>query len=291
MTWRGVRRLDLPGTVLATAGLTLLAYGIVGTQDHPWGSARTVGVLLAAAALLACFLLRQRHAEAPLVPLRVFRAPGLALANAVAVLVGVAMFATFFFVSLYEQGILGYRPLTAGLALLPMAGSIVVAAMTCSRQVPRIGPRPLVLAGTATAAAGLAWLSRAPADGTFAVDLLGPSVLLGLGIGAAMVPLTVAAVAALGPGEQGLASALLNTARQVGGAAGLAACTTVAVDHTRALLRDAGAHPAAAVVHGATAAGYGRALLVAAGCLVVGAALATRLPGGPPPGPPGRPHS
>jgi MFS family permease len=184
-----------------------------------------------------------------------------------------SLFSMFFFISLYMQDVLGYTPIQAGLSYLPLAGGIIFAAGAASVLVTRVGFKPALIAGMVMIAGALLWFSRVHAPGgSYLGDVLGPSVLAALGLGFAFVPVTIAAVTGVAPHEAGLASGLINTAQQVGGALGLAILATVANSRTQSLLHG-GTHQ----VHVALTKGYDRAFLVGAGFAVVGAILAATL--------------
>ncbi|NUP49334.1 MAG: MFS transporter [Catenulispora sp.] len=264
-----LRTLDLPGAVAVTLGLTGVVYGVVTTDDHTWGSPAVLAPIAAGAALLALFVLIETRSAHALVPLRVFRNRSLAVADGAALLIGAGMFAMWFYVSLYLQQVLGFDALKAGFSFLPGSAMIVAGTMVATRALNRIGPRPLLLVGPLLAAAGLAWLSRFPADGSYAADVLGPLMLLTFGMGLAMTPLAVAGTAGMPRHEAGLASGLINTSRQVGGAVGLAALSTISA-HV------AGTHGGSP--KSALAAGYGGAMFGAALLLAAAAVVATLLP-------------
>ncbi|MGK4582603.1 MFS transporter [Kitasatospora sp. HPMI-4] len=266
----GLRRLDLLGALSVTAGLTALIYGIISTETHSWGSPAVWAALAGGVLLLAAFVAVEAKVAEPLVPLGVLRRRTLATANLVMIFMGAAMFAMWFLLSLHMQQVLGFGALSAGLCFLPGSLSVIVGAQLATRLVPRTGPRPLIVTGMLLAAVGFGWLSRISADGSYATQVLAPLVLCTLGTGLAMMPVTVAATAGAQRAEAGLASGLVNTSRQVGGALGLALLGTVAS-------RTAAAH--GGPLPQALAAGYGRALLFAgafAACSALGALL---LPG------------
>jgi predicted MFS family arabinose efflux permease len=273
---RAARSLDALGAALVTGGLMALAYGIVGTSEHPWTSTRTLATLALAVALLAWFLYHEaRVAKHPLMPLGLFRSRSVSGANLVMLCLGGGFFAFWFFLSLYMQNVLGYSPLESGLAFVPMALAIVVGAQVGSRLVPRVGTRPMLIVGPAVAAVSVLWLSRITADGTYLSALLGPSVLGPLGIGLAFTPIAFAATSGAPREQAGLASGLLNTTRrQVGGAIGLAALATIATDRTAAPL------PAASTASALTS-GYARAFAASAVILFLAAAAAFLLPAQP----------
>jgi EmrB/QacA subfamily drug resistance transporter len=271
---RGPRQaLDVTGTVTVTGGLAVLVYGIVSTDVHPWGSARTlvtlaIGLLL----LVAFFVTEARFAKDPLVPLSIFKRRSLSVANGIAVTLGAAIFGTYFFLSLFLQNVDGYSPLRTGLAFLPVGLCTLVGALIGSRLVQVLGARNQLMLGLGLAAVGLLWLSRVEAGDAYVVHVLGPVILIGLGIGMSFVPMTLSATAGVPVHEAGLASGLINTTRQVGGALGLAVMATVA--SSIAASHGAGHHS----VDTALTSGY-RSSFVIAGCgSIVGALLAALLP-------------
>jgi EmrB/QacA subfamily drug resistance transporter len=224
----GVRRhFDFAGAASITAGLSLLVYALVDANNAGWGSARTLGLLALSAALLVSFVVTERRAAAPLVPFRIFRVQTLTGANVVGVLVGASLFSMFFFISLYMQQVLGYSPIKAGLSYLPLAVSIIIAAGIASQLVTKVGFKPVLAAGMLLISAGLIWFSQISVDGSFATDILGPSLLAAFGLGLAFVPVTIAAVSGVADHEAGLASGLINTSQQVGGALGLAILSAI----------------------------------------------------------------
>ncbi len=270
---RANHRIDVPGAVLITGGLTALVAGIVQSGSHGWTSVATLLPLLAGLALIGFFMVYQaRIAPDPLVPLRLFRSRALAVANGSMFFLASAVFASWYFLTLYLQGPLGYSPLSAGYVFLPQTVGIILGAQVSSRLVGRIGPRPPLLAGCTVSAIGLAWMSRIPTHGAYVANLMVPSVLATLGIGLSMTPLAFSATAGLAPQDAGFGSGLINAMRQIGGSLGLAVLATIAIDHTRAL-RGAGQAADAAVV-----SGYGRAFAVSAGFAVVAGLIALALP-------------
>ena len=235
-------RLDVGGAVTVTAGLGTLIYAIIGTDTHPWGSARTLSLLGAAAVLLAAFaIIELRLTRAPLMPFRLFRSRSLSGANIVMFLVGAAFFSMWYFLSLYLQDVLGDSALKTGLAFLPMGVTIMIGSQASARILPRVGVRPLLQAGTLVAAGGFAWLSTISPHASYWTHVFGPGCLIALALGLLFTPLAAAATAGIAVGEAGLASGVLNTARQIGGSLGLAVLATIATDRTRAAL--AGGRP------------------------------------------------
>lgn len=267
------QRLDVAGAVTVTAGLGTLIYAIVGTDTHAWGSTYTLSILAVAVVLLVVFtFIELRVAGRPLVPFRLFRSRSVSGSNAVMLLVGAAFFSMWYFLSLYMQNVLGFSALRAGVAFLPMALSIIVGAQVSSRILPRAGARPLLLTGTALAAAGFAWLTQIGPGSSYAGHVLGPGCIISLALGLLFTPLASAATAGVSMSEAGLASGLLNTSRQVGGSLGLAVLATVATDHTHTLLA-AGRAAATALT-----AGYARAFAVAAVLVLAGLACSFVVP-------------
>jgi EmrB/QacA subfamily drug resistance transporter len=222
------RVFDVPGAVLSTGGLALGVYTLVDAERVGWLSARTLVLGGVALALLIAFVVLESRSRHPLMPLGIFRLGTLRGANVSGLLIGVSLFSMFFFISLYLQQVLGYDALKAGLAYLPLALSIVVSAGAASALVTRLGFKPVLMGGLALVAVGLAWFSQVSPDGSFLPDVLGPSIIVGAGLGFSFVPVTIAAVVGTQPEEAGLASGLINTAQQVGGALGLAVLASVA---------------------------------------------------------------
>jgi len=267
------RSFDLPGAVTVTAGLALLVYAVVDAVNSGWGSSTTLLRLGVAAVLLVAFLVievRERH---PLMPFSIFRLRTLRGANIVGLLIGMSLFSMFFFISLYLQQVLHYSPVKTGLAYLPLAVGIILSAGAASQLVTRVGFKPPLIAGMLLVAGGLLWFSQVPAvGGSFAADVLGPSLLAAFGLGFSFVPVTIAAVTGTEAGEAGLASGLINTSQQVGGALGLAILATVANSRTKSLFH-AGIHNASVVL----TKGFDRAFLVGSGFALAGAVLAAFL--------------
>jgi predicted MFS family arabinose efflux permease len=269
----GASTFDIPGAVTVTAGLALLVYAVVDAVNVGWGSTSTILRLAGAAALLIAFLvieMRQRH---PLMPFSIFRLRTLRGADIVGLLIGMSLFSMFFFISLYLQNVLHFSPIKTGISYLPLAVGIILAAGAASQLVTRLGFKPPLIAGLLFVAGGLLWFSQVPGTGgSYTADILGPSLLAAVGLGFSFVPVTIAAVTGTEPHEAGLASGLINTSQQVGGALGLAILATVANSRTQSLFH-AGVHNA----NVALTKGFDRAFLVGAGFAVVGAILAAVL--------------
>jgi EmrB/QacA subfamily drug resistance transporter len=231
------QRLDVAGAVTVTVSLMLAVYAIVNGNGVGWTTTRTLGLLAAAAALLAVFLIIEARVTSPLVPLRLFRLRNIAVSNVVGVLWAGSMFAWFFLSALYLQLVLGYSPLQVGLAFLP--GNLVMGALSIglsAKLVMRFGIRPPLAAGLLLAALGLVLFARAPVDGNFVVDVLPSMILLGLGAGMAFNPVLLAAMSDVEPSEAGLASGVVNTSFMMGGALGLAVLASLAASRTDTLL-------------------------------------------------------
>jgi EmrB/QacA subfamily drug resistance transporter len=269
----GTKTFDLPGAVTVTAGLALLVYAVVDAVNSGWGSTTTLLRLAGAAVLLVAFLVIELRQRYPLMPFSIFRLRTLRGANIVGLLIGMSLFSMFFFISLYLQNVLRDSPIQAGISYLPLAVGIIVSAGVASQLVTRLGFKAPLIAGLLLIAGGLLWFSQVPAPGgSFAADVLGPSLLAAVGLGFAFVPVTIAAMTGTEPHEAGLASGLINTSQQVGGALGLAILATIANSRTQNLFH-AGIHNSSV----ALTKGFDRAFLVGAGFAVAGAILAAIL--------------
>jgi hypothetical protein len=222
--------------------MLLLVYGLIRAPIAGWGSARTIGVLAAAATLLAAFVANERRQRAPLAPLSIFRINGLGFSNVTQLVAFAGFLALFFYVTLYMQNVLGYSAIQTGLAYLPLCGIAVVSAGITSQLIGRVGTRPIMVAGAVIGAGGLYWLSRIPVGGSYTTDLLPGLLLVGLGIAGLFVAVATAANAGVPADKAGLAAALLNASQWLGGAVGLAIFTAVSTSHTNDLLA-AGAPP------------------------------------------------
>lgn len=267
------RPLDLPGAVLVTAGLTVLVLGVVRTTSVGWASDQTIAALAGAAVLLAGFLYYEaRVATAPLMPLHLFENRGIWTSNLVMFLMSGALFAMWFFVSLYLQQVLGYSPLRTGFAFVPQTVAIIVGAQASSRLVLKLGPRPLLVIGGLLSAGGLAWLGEVGVHTGYWSGFFVPSVLVTLGLGLAFTPIAFAATAGVAPNEAGLASGFVNTSRQIGGAIGLAALATVATTRMDELARHVGTLEA-------TTGGYTEAFRISAVIALASAVAALAVPG------------
>nr|MDQ3933367.1 MFS transporter [Actinomycetota bacterium] len=271
----GVRSFDLAGAVSVTAGLALLIYAVVDADDAGWGSTQTLVLGAISLALIAAFVAIEAAAKRPLLPLGTFRNRMLRSANVGAVLTTMALFPMWFLLTLYTQQVLGYTPLEAGLAQLPIALLIVLAAGPTQQLVTRVGPRIPLTAGLLMVAGGLLWFSQVSAGGSFLADILGPSVLAGVGASMSFIAGTIAATTGAAEGDAGLASGLLNTSQQVGGAIGIAAIAAIATGRTNDILAAGEGLPAVALTEGYQT-GY---LVAAAVALVAALVVAALLPG------------
>jgi EmrB/QacA subfamily drug resistance transporter len=264
---------DIPGAVSVTAGLALLVYGLVNTVDVGWGSSETLLILGGALALLVVFVTIESRSRNPLMPFTIFRLRTLTGANIVGLLVGMSLFSMFFFISLYLQQVLGYDPLKAGLSYVPLSILIILSAGGASQLVTRVGFKPTLITGMLLIAVGLLWFSQVSApNGTYLGDVLFPSMIVAVGLGFAFVPVTIAAVTGTRNDEAGLASGLINTSQQVGGALGLAIAATVANSTTVNAFSGGEANRAVALTEG-----FQNAFLVCAGFAALGAILAAVL--------------
>lgn len=265
---------DLFGAFTVTAGLAGVVYVLVNAQKVGWASGETLGLGAVSLALLVAFVVTEARTKLPLVPLSIFRRPVLRGANVAAGLQVMGIMPAFFFLTLYTQQVLQYSPLKSGLSLVPVALSIVVAATVAGQLVARAGIKPTTIVGMLVLAGGLVWVSGMPANGHYVSDLLLPQIVIGLGAGLAWVALTVAGTAGASEEESGLASGLLNTSQQVGGALGLAILAAVASARTSHLF-GTGDNQAQAL-----SGGFGTALLAGAGlALLAGLATVFLLPG------------
>src|SRR3712207_3430755 len=222
------RHFDAAGALTITLGLSILVYALVDAEDAGWGSTQTVLLLSLAALLHLAFVIMESRTEAPLVPFKIFRLRTLSASNVIGLLIGMALFSMFFFVSLYMQNVLGFDALETGLAYLPLALTIIVSAGVASQLVTRLGFKPVLMFGLLLVAIGLVWFAQVSTGGSYVGDVLFPSIIAGAGLGFSFVPVTIGAVAGTRNEDSGLASGLINTSQQIGGALGLAVLSTVA---------------------------------------------------------------
>jgi EmrB/QacA subfamily drug resistance transporter len=265
----GERTLDIPGALTVTAGLALLVYALVDADHAGWTSTATLVRFAAAAALLVAFVVIELRTKRPLVPFSIFRLRTLRAADIVGLLIGMSLFSMFFLITLYLQQVLGYDALEAGLAYLPLAVAIVVAAGGTTPLIARVGFKPVLTGSMLLVAVALGWFTQISADGSYLADVLGPSILAGAGLGGAFVSVTIAAVTGIKPQEAGLASGLINTSQQIGGALGLAILASIASSSTSSALADGTRDMRVALT-----AGFTDAFTVGAGFALAGAILA-----------------
>jgi predicted MFS family arabinose efflux permease len=291
---RGQRgRFDLPGAILGAGGLAALVYGLSNAATGPdgvshWGDAKVVASLAAAAALLTVFVLTEVRSRKALLPMRLLASRDRSGAYLIMLCAGTALFGVFFFLTLFMQAVWGYSALRTGVAYLPMMAAIMAMSGASVQLVPRIGARPLLLAGSVTAAAGMFWLSRISEHSHYTDGLLGPTMVAGAGLGMLFMPLSVTALSRVRADVAGVASSLLNTGQQIGGSIGLAVLGTVAWTSVANSIRSQGAaaartaaetgHPAqpaaagqpsAAIYQHALATGFSRGFEVAAAILLI----------------------
>ncbi|HET6186526.1 MAG TPA: MFS transporter [Trebonia sp.] len=237
---------DLPGAVTASLGLAALVYGLSNAATGAngvshWGDTKVVASLAAAAVLLAAFAVIEARARHPLLPVRVLRSRDRSGAYLIALCVGTALFGMFFFLTLFLQDVWGYSALKSGIAYLPIMATVMVMSGAASQLVPRVGARPLLIAGSVIAAGGLFWLSRLTEHSSYAGGVLGPMMVTAAGIGLMFVPMSLVALTKVADADAGVASSLLNTGQQVGGSIGLAVLGTVAWSAVAASLRSGAA--------------------------------------------------
>ena len=266
------RTLDIPGAVTVTAGLALLVYTLVNAAEVGWTSTETIVLGTISILLVALFVIIELRTSKPLVPFSIFKNRTLSAANIVGVLTGVTLFSMFFLVTLYLQQVLGQDALEAGLSYLPLAVSTILAAGFAGRLVTKVGFKPVLVTGLLLVAVALAWFTRIDVDGSYVSDVLGPSIVIGFGLGFAFVPVTIAAMSGTKPQEAGLASGLINTSQQVGGALGLAILASIANSSTKDAFSSGVTNKAAAL-----STGFSDAFMVGAFFALAGAILAALL--------------
>ncbi len=270
------RSFDIAGALTVTSGLVVLVYAIVKAQEFGWGSARTLGLGAVAIALLAAFLAIERRSAAPLMRLSIFRVRTIAVSDAVLLLAASGLFGMFFFASLYVQEILGYSPLKAGLAFLPITFGIAAGAGVSQQLIKRFGVRNMSVTGLVLAAAGMLYLTQLPVNGSYVSDLLVGLLPMSIGMGLVFVPITLLATSGVSADDSGLASGLFNTAQQVGGSLGLAILSTLAASQTSKLLQGGGVGELAARVSGYHVAFLAAAIMLAAGAGIMAFGLRQR---------------
>lgn len=269
--------LDLPGAVLATGGLMTLVYGLVKAPEYGWTDGKTLMFFAVAALAIAAFIYNEKKTDHPLMPLHLFKIRNLVGADSLMLFMTAGMFSVFFFTTLYLQEVLGYTPVHTGFSFLVVPIVVGIAATNVPRIIQKIGYKPILMISPLIVASGLFYLSHIPVDGSFWGNVAIGLILLGFGMGATFVSVTIAATSGVPHEESGVASGLLNTSQQVGGAIGLAVLTGIATSVSTSYLKDlnllnppTGQQVAAATVHG-----FQRGYLVAAGFCVIASLIAT----------------
>jgi EmrB/QacA subfamily drug resistance transporter len=232
----GLRGFDIGGAVTITSSLSLLVYAISKAPNVGWATGRTIGLLIVSAVLFLTFLVIETRNSSPMVPFSIFRLRTVTGANVCGFFVGVVVFSNFFLLTLYVQQVLGYSALKTGLTFLATAGTVVPVAGIAQALVTRIGPRPVLAVGLALITGGMLWYTQIPVNDSFATHLLPGYLLVGTGMAFSFIPISIAALAGVQPQQAGLASGLINTSQQIGGALGVAVVASVAFSHTKTLL-------------------------------------------------------
>jgi EmrB/QacA subfamily drug resistance transporter len=266
-----VEDIDVLGAILPTASALTFVYALVNAPDTGWGSPRTIAELAVAAALMGAFVVNELRHSNPLFPLSIFKVKGLAAADATQVIAQAGFLSLFFFITLYMQSVLHMSPIEAGAAYVPVTIGVGISSGISTQLMPRVGSRRLVVAGTLIGAAGVFCLSRIPANGSYAADVLPGLVVMALGLGAVFVGVQNAANAGVPAEQAGLAAALITASATLGGALGLAILSAIATGRTHHLLAAHVSHPVALT------SGYGHALLACSLFLVAAAVIAARI--------------
>jgi EmrB/QacA subfamily drug resistance transporter len=265
-----IKNFDALGAVLSTTGMLGLVYALVNAPTVGWGSTRTIGELAGAIIVLALFVVTELRHRNPLFPLSIFRIKGIAAADATQVIAQAGFYSMFFFITLYMQNVLGFSPIEAGAAYIPVTIGVGMSTGIATKLLPRTGSRPIIVAGALIGAAGVFWLSSIPVHGSYLVDVLPGLVVMALGLGAIFVGVQTAANAGVPADQAGLAAALGTASGQLGSALGLAIFTAIATSHTQHLLK---AHVTHTV---ALTSGFHYALVACSIFLVAAAVIASR---------------
>jgi EmrB/QacA subfamily drug resistance transporter len=269
------RSFDVAGAASVTGGLMLLVYGLTRAAEHGWTSAGTIALLVGSGALIVAFVAIELRSRAPLLPLRIFRLRTLAGSNVTGLLLAGAVFSQFFLLTLYMQQVLHYSAIKTGVAYVGLTLAIIAFSAVAQALATRIGIRPLLPIGMALAAAGLVLYARLPVHGHYFSDLFPAFMIGGIGLALVFVPMSIGALTGVQPSEAGVASGLINTSQQIGGAIGVAVASTVAITYTKHFVN---AHPGASAGGGAALThGFQVAFYVLAGIAIVGAVLAAIL--------------
>jgi EmrB/QacA subfamily drug resistance transporter len=268
---------DVAGAVTVTTGLLVLVFAIVKASAYGWGSGRTIGLFLAAVALLVSFVVIELRSRAPLIRLSIFRIRSLSVANVSMLLVGSALFSMFFFISLYVQQLLGYSPIRAGLAFLPFTVGIVIGAGAAQQLIRRVGVRATTVGGLVIATIGLMLYARITNDGTYLGQIFPAVMVTSIGMGLTFVPVTLLATTNVPAEDAGLASGLFNTSQQIGGALGLAILSTLAATRTSHVLDALGHKASFSERASAVISGYHLAFFVGGGLMAIAVVLLATL--------------
>jgi MFS family permease len=262
-----VKSFDVPGAVLVTSGLVVLVWALTRGNHYGWGSIETIGAFTVSAALLGAFLVWESRTAEPLMPFSIFRLRTLVGANVAGLILGTALFSMFLVLTLYMQQVLSYSPMRTGVGYLAVAGTAIVWSALAAQLVTRIGVKPVLVAGMTFLSLGLLYFTRVSPDGSYLGDLLPGFLLVSIGMGFSFVPISIAALAGVHPSEAGLASGLINTSQQIGGALGIAVLSAVAASATDDAIASGSAVPVA-LTDGFQAAFYGAAAVALVGVLV-----------------------
>jgi EmrB/QacA subfamily drug resistance transporter len=277
-------KLDLAGALTSTAGMSALVYAFINAASDGWGNTTTIGAFVAAAVLLGAFLFIESRAQEPITPLWLLRDRSRAASYLARLLLVGGMFGSFFFLTQFVQDVLSFTPLRAGLAFVPMTGALLAMSRTAPRLVPRLGAKPLLVAGLVPVVAGMYWLGHVSTSTGYVPGILVPMLLIGTGMGLAFVPLTMASLSGVPPQDSGAAASMVNVMQQVGGALGLAILVTI----FGTARKSAEAHPLPgatvaeqarhALVHGMATSFTAAAIFDALALLVVIVAIRLRQP-------------
>jgi EmrB/QacA subfamily drug resistance transporter len=262
-----VKSFDVPGGVLVTGGLVTLVYAITQANNNGWGSLETIGLFVGSAVLLAAFVGWERRTAEPLVPFSFFRLRTVVGANIAGLILGTAIFAMFLMLTLYMQQVLDYSAMKTGVAYLAVAGTAIFWSALAAQLVTRVGVKPVLVAGMVALSAGLLYFTQVSVGGSYLGDLLPGFLLIGVGLGFSFVPISIAALAGVQPAEAGLASGLINTSQQIGGALGIAALSAIATSTTDDRIAS-GSAVSSALTDGFQAAFIGAAAIALVGVLV-----------------------
>ncbi|MDQ2982951.1 MAG: MFS transporter [Actinomycetota bacterium] len=269
------RHFDFAGAASITSGLMVLVYAMTRAAQHGWVTGQTIGLLAASVALVAAFFVIESRSKAPLLPLRIFRLRTLSASNLTGILLGGALFSQFFLLTLYMQEVLHYSAIKTGVAYVALTLSVISFSAVAQALVTRIGVRTVLTAGLALSTVALVLFARLPVDGSYFSDLFPAFIISGIGLAFAFVPMSIGALTGVGQSDAGVASGLINTSQQIGGAIGVAAATTIATTYTSHYLS---VHPGAtAFSGGALNHGFQIAFYVLAGVAALSAVVAAVL--------------